>query len=94
MKKITILFIATFAVSAWAQTYVKPHVRKDGTYVEGHVRSAPNNTRQDNYSTQGNYNPYTGEKGTVDPYKPTPTYQAPSYGQQCGTTSSGQYVCR
>jgi hypothetical protein len=22
-----------------------------------------------NYSTQGNYNPYNGKKGTADPYK-------------------------
>lgn len=92
MKLFATFLIAMFAASTWAQTFVKPHVRKDGTYVEGHVRTNPNNTRVDNYSSQGNVNPYTGKEGTVDPYKPAPTY--PSYGQQCGYTSSGQYVCR
>lgn len=94
MKVVITFFIAALSVSAWAQTYVQPHVRKDGTYVEGHMRSSPNSSRQDNYSTQGNYNPYTGEKGTVDPYKQTPSYQAPSYGQQCGYTKAGNYICR
>lgn len=69
MKKLAILALAGFAVTAWSQTYVKPHIRKNGTYVEGHVRSAPNRSQHDNYSSQGNYNPYTGQKGTVDPFK-------------------------
>ena len=87
--------------AAVAQTYVQPHVRKDGTYVEGHMRSAPNNTTNDNYSTKGNYNPYTGQQGTVQPnYAPTPAYQAPqpsypqpSYGQSCSYIN-GRQVCR
>lgn len=61
-----------------ADQYVNPHVRKDGTYVEGHFRSSPNETRIDNYSTQGNTNPYTGQKGYVDPFK-LPDL-SPSYG--------------
>ena len=95
MKTITFLAACAIMASANAQTYVKPHVRKDGTYVEGHVRSAPNNTNLDNYGTKGNVNPYTGQTGKVDPYaQPHPSYQQPSYGQQCGHTSSGGYVCR
>lgn len=84
MKKITLLFVALCAAAAWADTYVKPHITKDGTYVEGHYRSSPNNTTTDNYSTKGNTNPYTGQEGTV----------TPTYGQQCGVTASGRYVCR
>lgn len=94
MKTFAALLIASFAVSAWSQTYVKPTVRKDGTYVEGHVRSKPNNTDLDNYGTRGNVNPYTGESGTQRPSYEQPRYQAPSYGQQCGYTSAGRYVCR
>lgn len=30
------------------------------------MRSSPNNNRFDNYSTQGNTNPYTGERGYQD----------------------------
>lgn len=49
--------------------YVSPTVRSDGTYVNGHARSAPNDTKLDNWSTKGNVNPYTGKAGTKDPYK-------------------------
>lgn len=98
--KIATFFVALCAlsVSAIAQTYVKPHVRKDGTYVEGHYRSKPDSNPYNNYSSQGNTNPYTGQSGSVNPYSTpsyqAPTYQAPSYGQQCGYTSTGRYVCR
>lgn len=94
--KSTIVLIAACSVmaGATAQTYVKPHVRKDGTYVEGHVRSAPNNTNLDNYGTKGNTNPYTGQQGTQQPnYFPQPAYQQPRQ-QQCGLNASGVYVCQ
>ena len=71
------------SVSAFAaDAYVKPHITKDGTYVGGHHRTTPNSTRLDNYSTQGNTNPYTGQAGTVNPYQtPQPTYApAPTHG--------------
>lgn len=48
--------------------YVNGYYRSNGTYVNPHYRSAPNNTTLDNYSTRGNYNPYTGVTGTRDPY--------------------------
>lgn len=44
---------------------VKGYYRKNGTYVESHQRSAPNSTKRDNFSSEGNYNPYTGKKGTT-----------------------------
>ena len=68
MKTIAIATLIC-AGSAMAQTYVQPHVTKNGTFVQGHVRSEPNNTNLDNYSTKGNVNPYSGKAGTVDPYK-------------------------
>jgi len=91
--KIATLILALSAGAAMAQTYVDPHLRKDGTYVPGHYRTAPNSTLTDNYSTKGNVNPYTGQAGTVDPYK-VQTPKAPSYGTNCGYTSKGNYVCR
>jgi hypothetical protein len=51
-----------------AQTYVKPYMRKNGTFIEGHYRSRPNSSLYDNFSTRGNVNPYTGQRGTVSPY--------------------------
>ncbi len=44
--------------------YVSGHTRSDGTYVQGYYRSSPNAARYDNYSSQGNANPYTGKAGT------------------------------
>lgn len=43
--------------------YVQGYSRSDGTYVQPHYRTNPNNTQLDNYSTSGNYNPYTGKTG-------------------------------
>ena len=51
---------------------VRGYVRSDGTYVQPHQQTAPNNTRSDNWSSQPNVNPYTGKQGTVDPYAPKP----------------------
>jgi hypothetical protein len=68
---------ALFSASALADTYVKPHVTKDGTYVEGHYRTAPNSTRLDNYSTEGNVNPYNGEEGTKPLIDTAPRYKLP-----------------
>jgi len=48
---------------------VKGYTKKSGKYVEPHYRTAPNETEQDNWSTKGNINPYTGKKGTKNPKK-------------------------
>ena len=32
-------------------------------YVNGYYRTDPNDTTEDNYSHQGNVNPYTGHRG-------------------------------
>jgi len=98
VKQLVILLAAIFAASASSQTYVAPHVRKDGTYVEGHHRSNPNRTVDDNYGTRGNYNPYTGQQGTQPrsyerPYQ-LPSNPPPAYDRQCGYTANGRYVCR
>jgi len=47
-------------------TYVNGYYRSDGTYVQPHYRSSPNNTKIDNWSQRGNTNPYTGRSGTQD----------------------------
>jgi hypothetical protein len=46
---------------------VRPYTRDDGTPVEGHRRSAPNDTELDNWGTKGNVNPDTNEPGTRTP---------------------------
>jgi hypothetical protein len=48
-------------------TSVRGYTRKDGTYVQPHMRSTPDGNRSNNWSTQGNVNPYTGQPGTRSP---------------------------
>jgi len=43
---------------------VSGYVKKDGTYVAPYRATNPDGTRNDNYSTRGNTNPYTGQQGT------------------------------
>jgi hypothetical protein len=90
MKKIAIYSLLTlaFSASAFAQVYVQGHTRADGTYVAPHYRSAPDSTKLNNYSTQGNVNPWTGKEGTVNPYNSTPQTQQ-NWGRWCTHTSSG-----
>lgn len=76
LLKLSILGLA-LASSAQADTYVNGYYRADGTYVQPYVRSDSNSTNWDNYSTQGNSNPYTGSEGTrARDYSP----EARSYG--------------
>lgn len=44
-------------------TYVHGYTKANGTQVQGHYRSTQNSTNHDNWSTSGNYNPYTGKAG-------------------------------
>jgi len=68
---IALIFIMISTVS-FAQvnpnyTYVHGYTKSNGTYVKGYYRTVSNNTNRDNYSTRGNINPWTGERGTVEP---------------------------
>lgn len=71
-----VMLLAAHSVCA-GDVYVNGYTRQDGTYVQPHHRTTPDNSLLNNYSTQGNTNPYTGQQGTVNPY----TYQQPSYVQ-------------
>lgn len=67
--------VATLSLQAFADsTQVQGHVRKDGTYVAPHYRTTPDDSRGNNWSSQGNTNPYTGREGTVNPYPQAPVY--------------------
>lgn len=46
-----------------SSTQVKGHIRKDGTYVEPHRRSTPDPKFENNWTTKGNDNLYTGKDG-------------------------------
>lgn len=77
LKLVVALILLAFSVAAEARDVrVRGYYRKDGTYVSPHTRSAPNRTTADNWSTRGNFNPYTGKRGT----KPeTPAVSTPYY---------------
>lgn len=78
MRKMLMLFVALAASAPLsAQVHVKGYVRSDGTYVAPYVRSSPDRSVLNNYSTVPNVNPYTGQRGTVNPYAPSSLYSAP-----------------
>lgn len=66
MRVIAIVFASLcLAEAAYAQdTYTHPYVKRDGTPVQGHYNTQPNQYRYDNYSSRGNVNPYTGQAGS------------------------------
>jgi len=85
-KFITLLFSLLLPILLFAQdVYVNGYYRSNGTYVQGHYRTAPNSTNLDNFSTKGNTNPYTGKSGWITPdnnssnYYNNNTYSKPSY---------------
>ena len=57
--------VASYGGGKGSQTRVRTYVAPNtGTYVPAHVRTSPDSTRVNNWSTVGNYNPYTGVPGT------------------------------
>ena len=62
-----LMFLVFSSIEANADTWVNGYTKSNGTFVQGHYRSSPNNTRYDNWSSQGNVNPYTGTMGTRNP---------------------------
>jgi hypothetical protein len=72
--------IASIPAFARGSVHVRGYYRSNGTYVAPYVRTAPNNTKVDNWSTKGNFNPYTGKEGTKSPYESlyTPSYVRPT----------------
>lgn len=65
MKRLLVAaLVVASCTPAFADQFVNGYIRKDGTYVQPHYRSDPNNSTWDNYSTEGNINPYNGKVGT------------------------------
>lgn len=99
MRKLILgLVIAALAVPASAQVHVRGYTKKDGTYVAPHVRTTPNDSKYDNWSTSPNINPYTGKTGTVDPWAmpSTPrvsTQRAPTYQPYTAPKAPCYYNC-
>lgn len=80
---IATMLLSLAASAALAQSvYTRGYYRSNGTYVQPHYSSRPDNSTFNNYGTRGNYNPYTGAAGTRNPM---PSYTTPSYSTY-GTT--------
>ena len=60
-------FIFASPVFAVDEHYVDGYTKQNGTYVVPHMQTNSNNTKNDNWSSQGNVNPYTGKDGTKNP---------------------------
>jgi hypothetical protein len=69
----------TSSSSSSGEVSVRGYYKSNGTYVAPYTRTSPNGTKNDNWSTVGNTNPYTGRQGTQqgDYTNPT-TYPYPS----------------
>ena len=68
MKKLSLSFaFLILTICAFAQVAVKGYYRKNGTYVQPHMRSSPDGNPYNNYSYPGNTNPYTGKIATGNP---------------------------
>ena len=62
--------------------YQSGYTRDNGTYVQPTYKTNSNSTNLDNYSTQGNTNPYNGNSGT----------RAKDYSSEAQNYGSGQTI--
>jgi len=60
------LFTVSSSVVEARAIRVKSYTTSRGTYVNSYYRTSPNTYRFDNYSSRGNYNPYSGRTGTIN----------------------------
>jgi hypothetical protein len=66
LSLLLVVVVPVEAKTIKVKSYYKPST---GQYINSHFKTSPNKTRIDNFSTKGNYNPYTGKSGTRSPYK-------------------------
>ena len=70
MKKLILTaaigFLGTiaFGQTNFNEVKVDSYFKSDGTFVQEHYRTAPDNSFNNNWSTVGNTNPHTGVVGT------------------------------
>lgn len=93
MKSIFALIVFTILLAvtlpAFAQVHVRGYTRSNGTYVQPHMRSAPDGNAANNWSTRGNVNPYTGAVGTRSiPNANSGQFQQPSFNSGYGGRES------
>jgi hypothetical protein len=85
---IVLFFVTTFSF-AQTQVWVNGYYRSNGTYVQGHYRTAPDQKFHNNWSTIGNVNPHTGKPGYKKPYS---NYSTTSSQTQTNSTLNTSYT--
>ena len=86
LKRLFVIFLLFYICLEFVSAQTNPnHVRvsgyyrKNGTYVQPYFRTAPNSTKNDNFSTKGNVNPYTGKPGWIEPDSKYNTFHYSTY---------------
>ena len=69
MKASLVFLCLSLSALASSPVHVKPTVTKKGEYRQAHVRTAPDHTQRNNWSSKPNVNPYAGKAGTRTPKK-------------------------
>ena|SRR6266850_6547550 len=64
---VTVVLVAPAALAFAGDVSVNGYFRRDGTYVQPQMRSAPDSSDNNNWLTSLNVNPYTGKQGTNPP---------------------------
>jgi len=91
MKRPLIAICLLIAGVSSAQQYIQGYCKKDGTCVDGHFRTRPNDTAYDNYSSRGNINPNTGRISSQEVEIPSTSGQGLSSQQIHIGPRGGQY---
>ena len=66
MKKLIIsafLFASSIASVQAGDVWVEGYCKLNGICIQGHYRTSPDSSFSNNYSSWGNTNPYTGQRG-------------------------------
>jgi len=61
--------VLPFQAEAQSNHRVRGYVTRGGVYVQPHRATNPDRSRLNNYSSRGNYNPYTGRAGSKNPFR-------------------------
>ena len=97
MKTLTILVLLLASTYSLADVKVSGYYRSNGTYVQPHYRSDPDGLKNNNWSTIGNTNPYTGKKGYLpreeDEYSSNLTQGADTHNNQEACINMSNIIC-
>lgn len=75
LTAVLILMLAALSAQAQGYHYTRGYITRSSTYVPSHYGTNPNGSRLDNWSTIGNYNPFTGQPGYKSPYSSAGGYR-------------------